>query len=342
MRRQVILEPEAEKICNASAIPPRIYQLPPAKGRKVLEEAQDSPVYMYPAHIEKRMICTEGWGTIPVYVVCPMQRKEQEDVIFYIHGAGWVFGSFHTHEKLVRELAARTGCIVVFPEYSRSPEARYPVAVEQCYGVLCQIEEILSHMGYCMNSGTLTVAGDSVGGNMAIAMTLLAKYRKGPAIHKQLLYYPVTNACFDTCSYRQFAEGYYLYRAGMMWFWDQYAPLQSDRRQVMASPLRASIEQLKNLPEVMILNGEADVLRSEGEAYGERLRLAQVPVTALRFQAMIHDFVMLNALNETRACRAAMDVSTEWVKRKNQNGQCELEIDRMNAISAIDKGVSLS
>lgn len=177
---------------------------------------------------------------------------------------------------------------------------------------------------------------------MAIAMTLLAKYRKGPAIHKQLLYYPVTNACFDTCSYCQFAEGYYLYRAGMMWFWDQYAPLQSDRRQVMASPLRASIEQLKNLPEAMILNGEADVLRSEGEAYGERLRLAQVPVTALRFQAMIHDFVMLNALNETRACRAAMDVSTEWVKRKNQNGQCELEIDRMNAISAIDKGVSLS
>lgn len=317
MRRRVILEPAAVEVCNTSAIPPRIYQLPPQKGREVLEKAQDSPVFMYPAQIDTMMTDTGGWGKIPLYVVRP-QGRNTEHVIFYIHGAGWVFGSFHTHEKLVRELAARTGCIVVFPEYSRSPEAKYPVAIEQCYSVLCQLDQILLHMGCGMNRKTLTVAGDSVGGNMAIAMTLFSKYRNGPEIHKQLLYYPVTNACFNTESYCRFAEDYYLYRDGMIWFWNQYTTSQRDRGQITASPLRANMEQLQNLPEAMILNGEADVLRDEGEAFAEKLRLAGIPVTALRFQAIIHDFVMLNSLDQTRACRAAMDTSTEWIKRKNK------------------------
>lgn len=317
MKRNVILEPEAEAVCDAAAIPPRIYQLPPAQGREVLEKAQDSPVYMYPAQIDSMMVNTGTWGRIPLYVVIPHTIRKPENVIFYIHGAGWVFGSFHTHEKLVRELAARTGCIVVFPEYSRSPEARYPTAIEQCYSVLCQLNEIIWHVGYKMNRNTLTIAGDSVGGNMTIAMTLLAKDRKGPRIHKQLMYYPVTNACFNTESYCEFAEDYYLYRDGMIWFWNQYTMSRRDRNEITASPLRACIEQLQNLPEAMILNGQADVLRDEGEAFAEKLRLAKVPVTALRFQAIIHDFVMLNSLDQTRACRAAMDASTEWINRKN-------------------------
>lgn len=314
-RRNVILEPEAEKVCDASAVPPRIYQLPPVKGREVLEKAQDSPVYMWPSVAERVIVNTGAWGTIPVYIVRPREKKECRDAIFYIHGAGWVFGSFHTHEKLVRELAARTGCIVVFPEYTRSPEVQYPVAVEQCYSVLCRMKEILAFQGYRFREDTLTVAGDSVGGNMAIGMTLLSKYRKGPQIQKQLLYYPVTNACFDTKSYCEFAEDYYLYRDGMIWFWNQYTRCERDRNEITASPLRAEVEQLRGLPEAMILNGQADVLRDEGEAYAEKLRLAGVPVTALRFQAIIHDFVMLNVLDKTRACRAAMDASTEWIRR---------------------------
>lgn len=317
MRRSVILEPEAEAVCDAAALPPRIYQLPPSEGREVLEKAQDSPVFMYPARINNMMADTGKWGRIPLYVVSPAGRSRPEDVIFYIHGAGWVFGSFHTHEKLVRELAARTGCIVVFPEYSRSPEAQYPTAIEQCYSVLCQLDDILWDMGCRMNYDTLTIAGDSVGGNMTIAMTLLAKYRRGPRIHKQLLYYPVTNACFNTESYCEFAEDYYLYRDGMIWFWNQYTRSKTDRDEITASPLRACIEQLRDLPEAMILNGQADVLRDEGEAFGEKLRLAGVPVTALRFQGIIHDFVMLNSLDQTRACRAAMDASTEWINRMN-------------------------
>ena len=231
-----------------------------------------------------------------------------------------MFGSFHTHEKLVRELAARTNSLVVFPEYSRSPEAKYPVAIEQCYFLLSRIWEITGERCSHLRRETLTVAGDSVGGNMAIAMSLMAQSRNGPEIQKQLLYYPVTNACFDTPSYRQFAVNYYLYRAGMEWFWRQYTTCEADRAQITASPLRSNLDRLRGLPETMIINGQADVLRSEGEAFGEKLRCAGVSVTALRVQGIIHDFVMLNALDQTNACRTAMDASTAWINRKNQCG----------------------
>lgn len=319
MERCIQLEPAAAEVSNNAAKPPLIFTLPPQEGRKVLEEAQDMPVFMYPARITCTMIDTNPYGRIKLYLIEPdYPRESRSDIIFYIHGAGWVFGSFHTHEKLVRELAARTGCTVVFPEYDRSPEVRYPVAIEQCYAALCMLPQILFCEGIRMNPDTLTVAGDSVGGNMAAAMALMSKYRGGPRIQKQLLYYPVTNACFDTCSYRLFAENYYLYRDGMIWFWNQYAPCPSDRRYITASPLCATTDQLKNLPEAMILNGEADVLRDEGEAYAKKLLAAGVPVTAIRFQSIIHDFVMLNSLDQTRACRAAMDVSTDWIKRLNQ------------------------
>jgi len=318
MKRCVPLEAAAEAVCDQSAIPPLIFQLPPEQGRKVLEKAQDIPVYMYPADISKTEIETGGWGMIPLYFVLPQNSKPVRDVIFYIHGAGWVFGSFHTHEKLVRELAARTNSLVVFPEYSRSPEVKYPVAIEQCYYVLSHIWELTRNRCPELRCDTLTVAGDSVGGNMAIAMSLMAQERNGPAIQKQLLYYPVTNACFDTPSYRQFAVNYYLYRAGMEWFWKQYTTGEADRAEITASPLRAGLDRLRGMPESMIINGQADVLLSEGEAFGEKLRCAGVSVTALRVQGIIHDFVMLNALDRTNACRIAMDASTAWINRNNQ------------------------
>lgn len=316
MKRRISLEPEAIAVSDESAVPPLIFQLPPSKGRQILEQAQSMAIPMYPANIQKTAVNTGRWGSIPVYIVSPVEIETPSDAIFYIHGAGWVFGSFHTHEKLVRELAVRTGRVLVFPEYSRSPEARYPVAIEQCYEVLCRMPQLLQSMGFRMNPDTLTVAGDSVGGNMAIAMTFMAKERSGPQIQKQLLYYPVTDACFCTDSYLEFAEGYYLYREGMMWFWDQYTRSERDRDRITASPLRARTEQLRDLPEAMILNGEADVLRDEGEAYARKLRDAGIAVTAMRFQGMIHDFVMLNALDQTEACRAAMDASVLWINRR--------------------------
>ena len=149
------------------------------------------------------------------------------------------------------------------------------------------------------------------------ALTILSKYRGGPHIQKQLLFYPVTNAAFDTESYREFAEGYYLYRDGMKWFWDQYTTSEPERNQITASPLRATTEQLRGLPDALIITDEADVLRDEGEAYAKKLLTAGVDTTAVRVLGIIHDFVMLNALDQTRACRAAMDLAVGWINRKN-------------------------
>lgn len=269
-------------------------------------------MYKYPADISSSEIDCGKWGAIPVYFVAPKCTRIQ-NLMLYIHGGGWVFGSFHTHEKLVRELAARTNSVVVFPEYTRAPEAKYPVAIEQCYYVLSHLREIIEKRCPDMCSDSIIVAGDSAGGNIAVSMVIMSNLRGGPHIQKLLLFYPVTNACFDTPSYRKFVANYYLYREGMIWFWQQYAPCPKMRGQITASPLKASLKCLSRFPPTMIINGQADVLRSEGETFGERLRCAGVDVTALRIQGTIHDFVMLNSLDQTSACRVAMAASTEWI-----------------------------
>ncbi|WP_055522984.1 alpha/beta hydrolase, partial [Streptomyces ossamyceticus] len=229
-------------------------------------------------------------------------------VILYIHGAGWVFGNAHTHDRLVRELAVGAGAAVVFPEYDLSPEARYPVAIEQNYAVAQWVVE--QGASKELDGTRLAVAGDSVGGNMTAALTLMAKERGDVPLVQQVLFYPVTDANFDTGSYRQFAEGYFLRRDGMRWFWDQYTTDEAERARITASPLRATTEQLTGLPPALVITGEADVLRDEGEAYASRLREAGVPVTAVRFQGIIHDFVMLDALRGTHAAEAAITLAT--------------------------------
>ena len=318
MNRRIPLEEAALRVSEENTKPPLIFQVPPAEGRKRLNKAQEMPAFLYPALVSSFDYNTGRWGIIRIYIVKPENCSSNPAPIFYIHGAGWVFGNFHTHEKLVRELAARTNCILIFPEYSLSPEAKYPIAVEQCYHVLSMLPKISERMNLNLNLLKLTVAGDSVGGNMATVMTILAKFRYGPYIHKQLLYYPVTNACFSTNTYMEFATDYYLYRSGMIWFWNQYTRSEIDRSQITASPLRATADQLHGLPDALIINGEADVLRDEGEAYAAKLLCAGVNVTAVRIKATIYDFVMLNALDQTNACRAAMDLSTEWINQKNK------------------------
>ncbi|MCL2071028.1 MAG: alpha/beta hydrolase, partial [Oscillospiraceae bacterium] len=210
MEKRIPLEQAAIEVCDSAAVPPLIFQLPPKEGRKKLDELQNSPICKRPAEVSRLKVKTNGFGEFPLYCVIPENITENPNIIIYIHGAGWVFGNFHTHEKLVRELAARTNSIVLFPEYSLSPEVKYPVALEQCYHVLSIVPRILQTVKITACLDTLTVAGDSVGGNMATAMTLLSKKRKGRRIHKQLLFYPVTNAAFDTESYNKFAENYYL------------------------------------------------------------------------------------------------------------------------------------
>jgi acetyl esterase len=300
----VVLEPAARKFAEATANPPYLADLGPDEGRRTVDEVQSGPITM-PA-VDDEWITVRGGptGRVEARIVRPAGARGMLPAILYIHGAGWVFGDARTHDRLVRELAAGTGAAVVFPEYARSPEARYPVALEQCYAVAQWVVAQGAEKG--LDGNRFAVAGDSVGGNMATALALLAKERGDVRLAQQVLFYPVTDANFDTGSYQQFAEGYFLRRDAMQWFWDQYAPDEAARSEITASPLRASIEQLRGLPPALVITGEADVLRDEGEAYAAKLRQAGVPVIAVRYQGIIHDFVMLNALRETQAAEGAI------------------------------------
>jgi acetyl esterase/lipase len=308
----VVLEPAAQQFAAATAEPPYLFDLGPEKGREVVDEVQSGEISKPAAGIQELSVPAPG-GDVPVRIVRPKGAVGALPAILYLHGAGWVFGNHHTHDRLVRELAAGSGAAVVFPDYSLSPEARYPVAIEEAYAVLQWISDKGAAHG--LDPNRIAIAGDSVGGNMSAALTLLAKERTGPKLAAQVLFYPVTNASFDTGSYRQFATGYFLRRDAMQWFWDQYTTDDSQRDEITASPLRASTGQLAGLPPALVITAEADVLRDEGEAYANKLRQAGVPVVATRYQGIIHDFVMLNALRGTNAAGAAITQATDYLRR---------------------------
>ena len=299
-----VLEPAAQAFVEATANPPYLFDLGPVEGRKTVDEVQSGDIAK-PA-VDEEWITVAGGptGSVRARIVRPAGARGTLPVILYIHGAGWVFGNAHTHDRLVRELAVGANAAVVFPEYDLSPEARYPVAIEQNYTVAQWI--VQEGASKDLDASRIAVAGDSVGGNMTAALTLMAKERGDVPLVQQVLFYPVTDASFDTGSYRQFAEGYFLRRDAMQWFWDQYTTDEAERAQITASPLQATTEQLTGLPPALVITGEADVLRDEGEAYANKLREAGVPVTAVRYQSIIHDFVMLNALRETHAAEAAI------------------------------------
>jgi acetyl esterase len=312
MTNRIQLEPEAQAFAEVAARSPLPCTLGPQQGRLALDEAQSGKVRKPAVDMEDLTITDGPREQVTLRILRPQNTQTPLPVIVYLHGAGWVFGSPQTHDRLVRELAVGAGAAVVFPVYQRCPEVRYPTALEECYMVAQWVERFGQEHG--LDAGRLAVAGDSVGGNMATVITRLARERGGPAIRLQLLFYPVTDAAFDTASYRQFAEGYSLRRDTMMWFWDQYTRHPGERNEITASPLRASVEELRGLPPALIITAEADVVRDEGEAYANKLRQAGVHVTAARFQGTIHDFVMLNALAQTAATRGAIALATAWLR----------------------------
>jgi acetyl esterase len=239
-----------------------------------------------------------------VRIVRPPGAVGTLPVVLYMHGGGWVLGNADTHDRLVRELAVGAGAAVVFVEYDRSPEARYPVAIEQGYATARWI--VREGAAHALDPDRMAIAGDSVGGGMTAALTLMAQDRGDVRFVHQSMYYPVTDAAMNTGSYTQFAEGYFLTAKSMAWFWDCYCPDLDRRAEAFASPLRATDEQLAGLPPALLIVDEADVLRDEGEAYAARLRAARVAVTTVRYDGITHDFMMLNPLSETRATRAAV------------------------------------
>ena len=306
-----VLEPAAQQFADANAKPPQLYELPVDQGRKIVDSVQDGDIPAPPVDITDLTIGGGPSGQVSIKLFRPQGASGVLPVLMFTHGAGWVFGDAHTHGRLVAELATRAGATAVFTNYSLSPEAKYPSALEEIYAALEWIAGHGAEQG--LDPARIAVAGDSVGGNMTTAITIMAKQRGGPHIAAQLLYYPVTNASFDTGSYQQFATHYWLTRQGMQWYWDQYTTDPAARAQITASPLRASLADLAGLPPAMIIVGEADPLRDEGEAYAAKLRQAGVPVTAVRYQGIIHDFVMVNAMRDTHAALAATAQGGEFL-----------------------------
>jgi acetyl esterase len=308
-----VLEPAAQAFADATATPPFLFELPPDEGRAAVDEVQSGEIAK-PVVDDEWIAVTGGpTGAVPTRIVRPAGSSGPLPVIIYIHGAGWVFGDAATHDRLVRELAVGAGAAVVFPEYDRSPEARYPTALEQSYAVAHWV--VSEGTRRDLDPRRIVVAGDSVGGNMAAALALLAMQRGDVPLAGQVLFYPVTDAAFDTASYAQFSTGYFLQREGMRWFWDQYTVDENERAEITASPLRATSDQLAGLPETLVITAEADVLRDEGEAYAAHLRAAGVAVTATRYLGVIHDFVMLNALRETHGADAAIAQAVAFLAR---------------------------
>ncbi|MEU8472293.1 alpha/beta hydrolase [Streptomyces sp. NPDC029006] len=315
----VVLEHDAQAFADAAAKNPPIYTLSYADARKALDDAQAGPVKVLPADVSRRTLPVGPTGKVTVRIVRPAGATGKLPVVMYFHGGGWVLGDESTHDRLVRQIANGAHAAVVFVDYTPSPEARYPIAIEQAYAATSWVAKHGSEIN--LDGSRMAAAGDSVGGNMTAAVTLMAKQRGGPALREQVLFYPVTDSKFTTGSYREFANGPWLTRKAMQWFWDAYAPSKKDRNQILASPLRASLNQLKGLPKALVITDEADVLRDEGEAYAAKLRAAGNDVTAVRYEGTIHDFAMLNALSDTNAAKAAVAQANAFLHAGLHNGR---------------------
>jgi acetyl esterase len=274
------------------------------EARAAHARGQDVPVVKLPADVEDRTIATIPNNNLLIRTVRPKGSAGILPAVMYFHGGGWVLGDRQDWDRLLRDLAHAANAAIIFVEYSRSPEARYPVAIEETYAATRWVAENGREIN--VDSARLAVAGDSAGGNMVGAVTLLAKQRGGPKLDFQLMFYPNTDASFNSDSFKQFASGYFLSRDDVEWFLEQYLPDKTRRREPTATPLNATLEQLTGLPPALVITAECDVLRDEGEAYARRLMEAGVSVTATRYLGAIHAFVTLNRLAYTPAARSAI------------------------------------
>jgi acetyl esterase len=286
--------------------------LSPADARQVLVGAQQG-AKLPAADVSEKTITVDG-KPLKLTIVRPAGVKGALPGFIFVHGGGWILGDFPTHERFVRDLVADSGAVAVFVNYTPSPEARYPVAINEIYAATQWVAANGAQIN--VDGKRLAIAGNSVGGNMATVVAQMAKAQGGPALRSQVLFWPVTNANFENASYDEFANDHFLTKDMMKWFWDAYTTDAKQRQEVYASPLLATAEQLKGLPPTLVQTAEKDVLRDEGEAYARKLDAAGVTVVATRYNGMIHDFGLLNVLADVPTTRAALHQASEELKTR--------------------------
>ncbi|QZD33741.1 alpha/beta hydrolase [Acinetobacter lwoffii] len=289
------------EVLNSSGGKP-MEQMTPAEARQVLVNAQKG-AKLPPAQVTEKTIHIDGQA-LQLKIVKPENAQGVLPVFMFFHGGGWVLGDFATHERLIRDLVIASGAAAVYVNYTPSPEAQFPVAIHQAYAATKWVAEHGKEIG--VDGSRLGLVGNSVGGNMVAAVSLQAIQLGGPKIRYNVMLWPVTDANFDTSSYNQFENGYFLSKNMMKWFWDNYTTKASDRNNILASPLRASTEQLKDFPPTLIQTAELDVLRDEAEAFGRKLDQAGVPVTVTRYNGLIHDWGLLNPLSNEPAVKTSL------------------------------------
>jgi acetyl esterase len=256
------------------------------------------------ADIQDHVLPIGPTGFLPVRVIRPRDATDPLPAVMYFHGGGWVRGDTNTHGRLEREIAVGARACVIHVVYDLAPEAQYPIAIEQAYAATAYVSAHASALG--VDPTRLAVAGDDAGATIAAAVTLMARDRMGPKIDLQILFCPILGANFATKSYATFADGPWLTRAAAEWFWDAYLPDLTRRTEITASPALATVDQLRNLPDALVIVAENDPLRDEGEAYARNLSEAGVRVTSVRYNGTVHDFVFLNALADTPAASCAV------------------------------------
>jgi acetyl esterase len=299
------------KVLNSGDGPP-MEKTKPADARKVLEGAQTSvQVDVSGVDITEKTIVQDGLS-VKLFIVRPSGQSGALPVFMFFHGGGWVLGDFPTHKRFVRDLVVYSGLACVFVEYSRSPEAKYPVALNECYAGSKWVAEHGAEIN--VDGNRMAVVGNSVGGNLTAAVSLMAK-EKGLELKFQLLFWPVTNAYFETESYNKYSESRFLTKNMMIWFWDNYISKPEHRNEIYASPLKASIAQLKGLPPTLVQVAENDVLRDEGESYARKMDEAGVDVTLIRVEGMIHDYGLLNPIATVPAVQSALRAAAAELKK---------------------------
>jgi len=295
------------------------WELPQPKPQEILTGLQDkTPVDMSGVTTTERTITQDG-RTVKLYIMSPERKTGKPGVLLFVHGGVWIVGNFQNHQRLLRDLVVRSGQIGVFPEYTPLPAAKFPTQPEECYAAL---KWVAAHAGEFGADGTrIAIAGNSVGGNMTAALALMAKDRKGPKIALQVLFIPATDASVDTDSYHEFGTGRFLARDFMKYGWDLYVPDEKTRNNPYVSPLRATTEELQGLPPALVITAENDPLRDEGEAYARKLKEAGVSVAATRYDGMIHDFVLLNAIHDVAGVQAAIEQSANAIRDALSNSE---------------------
>jgi acetyl esterase len=304
-----VLERSAQQFVDLAATPPFFHELDPNEARNDLEYLQSAAVDGA-VTVQLVSVPMRDRTTVTLRLILPLGANRPLPIVLFMHGGGWVLGSGRTHQRLVRDIAVGAAVAVAFPEYDRAPEAKFPTALEQCWAVAEWLTLHGDELG--LDSRTVLIAGDCVGGNLAAAVALLATRRPGVSFAAQILLYPAVDTAFDSPSYRKFAEGFYTRRDSMIWGFRQYAK-REEWDDVHVAPLRATIAELRHLPPALIVTAEADVVRDEGEAYAERLREAGVEVTAVRYTGTIHHFMMLDALRNSNASKAALAQTIAYI-----------------------------